>query len=192
MGISTILSTKRIILVALGEGKASAVGAAVEGQRGSYCPASFLQGHPQAEIVVDISAAAQLTRVKAPWTLGDEFNWGNHEESEKNSRDQSLMGGTARGWRLQMQAVIWLSQRCKNPIACLTTNDYLENGLGQLLATEGSPEFSPEALNSKVVAALQNTIIRDPITFALPSTPLENSNILFPPLMDKMSLKDEF
>ncbi|SFT33293.1 glucosamine-6-phosphate deaminase [Geodermatophilus amargosae] len=60
-GLGTILGARRLLLVAQGSAKAEAVAAAVEGPLTSMCPASALQLHPRATVVVDEAAAARLT-----------------------------------------------------------------------------------------------------------------------------------
>lgn len=60
MGIGTILEARRILLLALGEHKADAVQAAVEGPVTAMCPASALQLHPHVTIIVDAAAASRL------------------------------------------------------------------------------------------------------------------------------------
>ena len=206
MGISTILSAKKVILVALGESKATAVKTAVEGERGSFCPASFLQDHFNSEIIVDLGAAGELSRVKIPWILSDEFDWStNLEESEVESEKKcnqgiimsDLLRSISRGsWKMRMQAVIWLSQKCKRPIKCLEADDYLQNGLGPLLGQEREESrqiqssgredkdagvganddfcstFSPERLNRKVIEALESITARDIPAFLSRSSPL--------------------
>ena len=52
-GIATILSARHVVLLAFGEGKADAVAAAVEGPVTAMCPASALQLHPHATVVLD-------------------------------------------------------------------------------------------------------------------------------------------
>ncbi|NLG45980.1 glucosamine-6-phosphate deaminase [Gordonia sp. (in: high G+C Gram-positive bacteria)] len=59
-GLGTICDAKRLALVATGEGKAAAIAAAVEGPLSASCPASILQWHPHATVVVDHAAASQL------------------------------------------------------------------------------------------------------------------------------------
>jgi len=59
-GIGTILEAAELVLVAQGEAKASAVAAAVEGPLTSMCPASALQLHRRATVIVDEAAAALL------------------------------------------------------------------------------------------------------------------------------------
>lgn len=59
-GIGTILEARHLVLLATGAGKAEAVAATVEGPVAALVPASALQLHPHATVVVDEAAAAQL------------------------------------------------------------------------------------------------------------------------------------
>lgn len=59
-GLGTILDARRLVLVATGPGKALAVAAAVEGPLTASCPASVLQWHPDAWVIVDEAAATGL------------------------------------------------------------------------------------------------------------------------------------
>lgn len=61
MGIGTIMEAKEVILLANGENKADAVKAAVEGPITAMCPASMLQMHRKAIIIVDKKAASKLS-----------------------------------------------------------------------------------------------------------------------------------
>jgi glucosamine-6-phosphate deaminase len=63
MGIGTILEAKRILLMACGRSKARAVAAAIEGAITSMVPATSLQLHPHATVVLDRSAASELRLV---------------------------------------------------------------------------------------------------------------------------------
>ncbi|WP_394190316.1 glucosamine-6-phosphate deaminase [Pseudoalteromonas atlantica] len=60
MGIGTILEAKKVVLLATGENKADAVLAMVEGPLMAKCPASALQLHRDAVIVIDKAAASKL------------------------------------------------------------------------------------------------------------------------------------
>lgn len=60
MGIGTILEARKIVLVAQGESKALAVAEMVEGPLSSMCPASALQLHPDATVIIDRAASKQL------------------------------------------------------------------------------------------------------------------------------------
>ena len=59
-GLGTILDARRLLLVAQGEDKADAVAQMVEGPLASVCPASALQLHRDAVVVVDRAAASKL------------------------------------------------------------------------------------------------------------------------------------
>ena len=61
MGIGTILDAKKVVLLATGENKAEAIKATVEGPLTASCPASALQMHRNAIIVIDEAAASSLT-----------------------------------------------------------------------------------------------------------------------------------
>lgn len=59
-GLGTILRARRLVLVATGAEKAAAIAAAVEGPLSSFVPASALQLHEHATVIVDETAAADL------------------------------------------------------------------------------------------------------------------------------------
>lgn len=59
-GLGTIMDAGRLVLTAMGESKADAVAAAVEGPVSAMCPASILQFHRYATVVVDEAAASKL------------------------------------------------------------------------------------------------------------------------------------
>ncbi|MEM7574526.1 MAG: glucosamine-6-phosphate deaminase [Bacteroidota bacterium] len=132
MGVSTILQAKQIFLVAWGEGKAPIIRRTVEGEVSDSVPATFLQQHPNCEIVLDEAAAFELTRYKNPW-LVQECEW-----------DEQLI----------RRAAVWLSARVKKALLKLTNEDYNENGLGSLVAEFGSAE----EINLIVFNQLQHTI----------------------------------
>jgi glucosamine-6-phosphate deaminase len=116
MGIATILGAREIILAALGENKSNVVAKAVEGLRTIDLPASLLQQHPNATFHLDYDAAAELTRVKTPWLVQQYYRF---EDTEAGSRER-------------LRAVIWLSETLKKPIAELSEDDYISNGLASL------------------------------------------------------------
>ena len=62
MGIASIMQAKRIVLVATGKNKAAAVKAMVEGPVDPNVPASILQMHRHATIILDAEAAALLNQ----------------------------------------------------------------------------------------------------------------------------------
>ncbi len=132
VGMDTILSAKKIILMAWGEDKADAVKKVVEDRINMDYPASLLQMHNNVVCYVDEMAASLLTRVISPWLVGP-CNW-----TKKFIR----------------KAVVWLCQEVHKPILKLTQKDYLEHSLGELL-----DKFGPfYKLNIDVFNDLQHTI----------------------------------
>jgi glucosamine-6-phosphate deaminase len=61
-GLGTILGARHLLMIATGEAKAAAVAAAVEGPLSASCPASVLQLHPHATVLLDPAAASRLER----------------------------------------------------------------------------------------------------------------------------------
>jgi glucosamine-6-phosphate deaminase len=59
-GLGTIGEARHILLLAMGESKAGAIAAAVEGPVAAMCPASALQLHPHVTVLVDEAAASKL------------------------------------------------------------------------------------------------------------------------------------
>jgi glucosamine-6-phosphate deaminase len=60
-GLGTIMDARELLLVAQGSRKAAAVATAIEGPVSSMCPASILQFHPEATVIIDEDAAGRLT-----------------------------------------------------------------------------------------------------------------------------------
>jgi len=67
MGISTMMSAKKIHLIAWGEDKAEVVKRVAEDKMDPTCPASLLQKHDNISFYVDDNSASLLTRNVAPW-----------------------------------------------------------------------------------------------------------------------------
>ncbi|APT84963.1 glucosamine-6-phosphate deaminase [Corynebacterium aquilae] len=59
-GLGTISEARHLLLLATGEGKAQAIADTVEGPVAAVCPASILQLHPHATVIVDEAAASKL------------------------------------------------------------------------------------------------------------------------------------
>ena len=62
LGLAEILGARQALLLASGGGKAAIIAEALQGPVGPHCPASYLQGHPAAVVVLDTGAAALLRR----------------------------------------------------------------------------------------------------------------------------------
>jgi glucosamine-6-phosphate deaminase len=132
MGISTILKSRKIYLMAWGQMKAAVVQQAVEGDDNEQLPASLLQNHDEVVFVTDETAATDLTRFKSPWLTGDCV------------------------WTPPMvkRAVVNMALKLKKPILNLTNNDYNDNGLSDLLAEKGDAY----EINLQVFYLLRDTI----------------------------------
>jgi glucosamine-6-phosphate deaminase len=59
-GLGTILEARHLVMIATGSAKADPIARAVEGPLAAMCPASVLQLHPHATVVIDEPAAAGL------------------------------------------------------------------------------------------------------------------------------------
>ncbi len=132
MGLATILEAKEVVLLAWGEHKAAILKTIIQGKVDDSTPASYLQLHNNAEVVIDLSAAQHLTRLSQPWLVGP-CDW------------TSI---------LIRRAIVWLCFETGKPILKLTNKDYNKNGLGELLALYGSAYN----VNIQIFNDLQSTI----------------------------------
>jgi glucosamine-6-phosphate deaminase len=166
MGISTMLSAKKIALIGWGEDKAQIVKRIVEDEANAQCPVSWLQKHEDITFYADENSASMLTRNVAPWLVGP-CEW-----TPKFIR----------------KAVVWLCEKVDKPILKLTQGDYLANGLGELLEQKDSYD----QINIKVFNDLQHTISgwpggkpnADDSTRPVASTPFPKKVIIFSPHPD--------
>jgi len=71
LGIKNIMQTRKIVLIAKGEHKASIIEQAILGPVTTDIPASVLQLHPNCEILLDAAAGARIA--KTAWERG--FEW---------------------------------------------------------------------------------------------------------------------
>jgi glucosamine-6-phosphate deaminase len=132
MGISTILKSKKIYLMAWGNAKADAIKKAVEEDDDEHVPASLLQNHEDVTFVIDDAAAVNLTRFSSPWLTGD-CEWTP---------------------AMIKKAVVNMALKLKKPVLSLTNTDYNEFGLSDLLVEKGDAY----SINSQVFYLLRDTI----------------------------------
>jgi len=132
MGVGSIFKARTVYLMAWGQHKAKIIQQAVEGEISNSVPASFLQKHPNVKVVLDKSAAEELTKMKSPWLAGI-CDWNED---------------------LICKAVIWLAQTAKKPILKLTDEDYNEHGLSELIIEQAKYY----ELNIRIFNRLQHTI----------------------------------
>lgn len=166
MGLGTIMSAKKIVLMAWGEDKSRVIKQIVEGEVSSQIPATCLQQHPKLQVVVDEDAAQDLTRYKTPWLVGP-CEW------------------TA---QLVRTAVIWLCETVHKPILKLTYQDYVSNSLSDLLDKKGAYD----QININVFNDIQHVISgwpggkpnADDSTRPVSSTPFPKRVLIFSPHPD--------
>ena len=132
MGVGSIFKARTVYLMAWGQHKAQIVQQAIEGEMTTSVPASFLQKHPNVKVVLDKSAAEELTKMKSPWLAGI-CNWSDD---------------------LICKAVVWLSQKTGKPILKLTDEDYNEHGLSELIIEHANSY----EVNIQIFNRLQRTI----------------------------------
>ncbi len=132
MGVGTILSARQVICMALGEHKAAVIRQAVEELPTERIVASFLQTHPDAQFVLDAAAAADLTAVRAPWTIGTVV-WSSE---------------------LERRAVIQLSELTGKPILKLEAKDFHEHHLADLIYERGPAQHVRQRVFDHLMATL--------------------------------------
>ena len=77
MGVGTIMEARRLLMMVTGEGKAGIVRDFVEGPLTAEVPASILQLHPRALVVLDEAAASKLKRRDYyKWVFANKFRVG--------------------------------------------------------------------------------------------------------------------
>ena len=166
MGIATMMSANKVILMAWGEDKADMVQKIVEKKIDPDYPASFFQMHENVKLYVDENSGANLMRMVAPWCIGP-CEW-----TPKFIR----------------KAVIWLCDKLQKPILKLSYQDYLQNSLGELVE-----KFGPyDQINIKVFNDLQHTISgwpggkpnADDSTRPVASKPFPKTVLIFSPHPD--------
>ena len=167
MGLETIMSAKKIVLMMWGEEKARIACDLIEGEVSEEFPATYLQEHDDIAVVIDEAAAQELTRVKEPWLIAPPQEWSD---------------------KLVRKAVIWLCQTVDKPILKLTHQDYIKNSLSDLLERVGTYD----SINIRVFNEIQHIISgwpggkpnADDSTRPVPSTPFPKRVLIFSPHPD--------
>lgn len=115
MGVGTILEARKILLLAFGEHKARIVCETAEGPVTNRVPASLLQEHDDAMILLDGAAASDLTGCSTPWVTSD-IQWNTE---------------------LIKRAVLWLSDQTGKALLKLDDDDFRNHNLHRLVRHEG-------------------------------------------------------
>lgn len=135
MGMGTLLEAKRVLLIAIGEGKAGLIHRIVEEEATPAVTASCFQAHSNTAVFADLGAAGTLARVRKPWTLG-EVNW---------TPD------------LEYRAVIQLSEETGTALSKLENTDYNRNRLTSLLRASGGPDVINARVAHKLLSRIYHT-----------------------------------
>ncbi len=167
MGMDTIMSAKKVVLMMWGEEKTVIAKELIEGGVSENYPATYLQEHRNIQVIIDEAAAQELTRVKEPWLIAPPTEWTP---------------------KLIRKAVIWLCQVVDKPILKLTHQDYIKNSLSDLLERVNTYD----QINIRVFNEIQHIISgwpggkpnADDSTRPVSSTPFPKRVIIFSPHPD--------
>ncbi|MEX0587022.1 MAG: glucosamine-6-phosphate deaminase, partial [Pirellulales bacterium] len=132
MGTGTLLEGRRILLLALGDHKATIIHETAEGPISDRVPASLLRTHEDLTILVDQAAASKLTARATPWAVG-RVAWDDH---------------------LLKRALIWLCTKTGKALLKLEDHDFRAHNLHQLLREHGPAE----RVAQRVFRSLMETI----------------------------------
>lgn len=167
MGLETIRSAKKIVLMMWGEDKARIARELIEGEVNESRPATSMQFHSDIHVIIDEAAAQELTRVKEPWLISPPEEWTP---------------------KLIRKAVLWLCSVVNKPILKLTFQDYISNSLSDLLERVDTYD----QINIRVFNDVQHIISgwpggkpnADDTTRPVPSTPYPKRVLIFSPHPD--------
>ena len=115
VGMATILSARKILVMAFGDHKTQIVKRAVEEPISDAVPASWLQNHADIAFLLDVPAANGLTHIATPWVRGT-FQWTEP---------------------LIKRAILWLCEQRKKALLKLDSEDFRAAGLHSLLRVHG-------------------------------------------------------
>ena len=126
MGVSTILSAKRIVLLAWGENKKDVVYESIESSISQNITASFLQKHNNTTFVLDKGSSSRITRIDSPWLVDSNIDW------DINSKTR---------------AIAWLCNQTGKSLLRLSLRDYIQNHLSELAANQSTHDLNIEIFN---------------------------------------------
>ncbi len=132
MGLGTIMESREVAVMALGEHKARVVTALAEGPVTNKVPVSLFQDHGNTNVYLDSASAGQLEAIETPWTLGG-VEWNE---------------------TMVIRAMVWLSEQTDKPLLKLDDDDFRTHNLHQLLRHHGPSH----TLARRVFNLVQGTI----------------------------------
>jgi len=132
MGLGTIMESREVAVMALGEHKARVVSALAEGPVTNKVPVSLFQDHGNTNVYLDPASAGGLEVIATPWTLGA-VDWNE---------------------TMVIRAMVWLSEQTNKPLLKLDDDDFRNHNLHQLLRHHGPSHM----LARRVFKLVQGTI----------------------------------
>ncbi len=132
MGLGTIMESREVAIMALGEHKARVVSALAEGPVTNKVPVSLFQEHGNTNVYLDAASAGKLEVIATPWILGG-VDW-----------DETMV----------IRALVWLSEQTNKPLLKLDDDDFRNHNLHQLLRHHGPSH----TLARRVFNLVQDTI----------------------------------
>ena len=126
MGVSTILSAKRIVLLAWGENKKDVVYESIESSITQNITASFLQKHNNTTFVLDEGSSSRITRIDSPWLVDGNIDWNINSKT---------------------RAIAWLCKQTGKSLLRLSLRDYIQNHLSELAANQSTHDLNIEIFN---------------------------------------------
>ena len=141
MGLGTIFDARKILLLALGEHKAPIIREVAEGPVSPRVPASYLQEHADASVLVDAAAGSRLTASVTPWAIGS-VEWTD---------------------ALIKRAILWLCDQTGKALLKLTDKDFRNYNLHQLLRHHGpAPQVCHRVFQQLMASIVYHPAGKDP------------------------------
>ncbi len=132
MGMGTIFDARKIVLVALGEHKAKIIREVAEGPVSPRVPASYLQEHADATVIVDAAAGSRLTASQTPWAVSS-VEW----------TDVQIK-----------RAILWLCEQTGKALLKLTDEDFRAHNLHQLLRHHGPAQSAAHRVFQQLMGTI--------------------------------------
>ena len=140
MGLGTIMESREVAVMALGEHKARVVSALAEGPVTNKVPVSLFQDHGNTNVYLDSASAGGLEVIATPWTLGA-VDWNE---------------------TMVIRAMVWLSEQTKKPLLKLDDDDFRNHNLHQLLRHHGPSHMLARRVFNLVQGTICDEVLENP------------------------------
>ena len=140
MGLGTIMESREVAVMALGEHKARVVSALAEGPVTNKVPVSLFQDHGNTNVYLDSASASGLEVIATPWTLGA-VDWNE---------------------TMVIRAMVWLSEQTNKPLLKLDDDDFRNHNLHQLLRHHGPSHMLARRVFNLVQGTICDEVLEKP------------------------------